>query len=144
MNNQNKLIVYQNPATDSIEFLIPCIDNIEFIINKDIPKNNGNIVPYKIVSEIPKYFESYNLINNEIIQCKNKLYNLKKEEWRRIRKPILEKLDIEFMRALEQNDIEKISEIKNKKKELRDITLINIENISSQELEELIPDILKN
>ncbi len=47
-----------------------------------------------------------------------------KDKFRAARKPILEKLDVEYMRALESGDLLKQQEIAAKKQELRDITNI--------------------
>ena len=45
-----------------------------------------------------------------------------RDKLRKARKPILEQLDVEFMKALESSDSSTIKEIKEKKQELRDIT----------------------
>lgn len=137
-------IVYQNPETNNIEVLIPCVTDTEQLI-KDIPKDNyGNIVNYKFIETLPKLVHTYNLIDNEVIQDRTKLHNLKKNEWRTLRKPKLEKLDIDFMKSIEENNIMKQEEIKLKKTQLRNVTDIDISNLSNIELEEYIPDILLN
>jgi hypothetical protein len=51
-----------------------------------------------------------------------------KDKFRQARKSILEKLDVEFMRALEDGDIQKQQEIAAKKQQLRDITNISLPN----------------
>lgn len=48
------------------------------------------------------------------------IYNI----WRKAREPLLQNLDVEFQRALERNDQEKISSIISRKQCLRDITKI--------------------
>jgi hypothetical protein len=57
-----------------------------------------------------------------------------KDKLREARKPVLEKLDIEYIRALEQN--QDISDIVNKKQELRDLTS-NTQLNSAQTVEEI-------
>lgn len=52
----------------------------------------------------------------------SKARNIKREELRAERKPILEALDIEYMRASEAQDIKKMNEITAKKQALRDCT----------------------
>lgn len=47
---------------------------------------------------------------------------IQKDKWRAARKPILEKLDVDYIKALEQADIKKQQEIINQKQVLRDIT----------------------
>lgn len=51
-----------------------------------------------------------------------KAKEIKKESLRQERKPLLEQLDIEMMRALETSDLQKQSEIAAKKQALRDAT----------------------
>lgn len=62
----------------------------------------------------------------------NKAKEIKKDQLRSERKPLLEALDVEFVRALEQGG--DTSEIVSEKQRLRDITLI-VDNAST--LEEL-------
>jgi hypothetical protein len=138
----NRFIVYQNPQTNMMEVLIPCIDDINELL-KDVPKNqDGNIVPFKFIDNFPKYPETFDLKDNQIVRNRNKLHNFKKNEWRFIRKPKLEKLDIEFMKSIEVGDIVKQNEIKLKKQELRDATDTDVNNLSDDDLENYTPDIL--
>lgn len=51
-----------------------------------------------------------------------KALEIKKDMIREERQPMLEKLDIEFMRAVEQDDTKKQAEITSKKQALRDAT----------------------
>ena len=138
----NRFIVYQNPQNDMMEVLIPCIDDINVLL-KNVPKNqDGNMVPFKIIDNFPKYPETFDLKDNQIVRNRNKLHNLKKNEWRFIRKPKLEKLDIEFMKSIEVGDIVKQNEIKLKKQELRDTTDTDVSNLSDNDLENYTPAIL--
>ena len=52
-----------------------------------------------------------------------------RDKWRTARKPLLEALDIEFMRAVEAGDKAKQNEIGRKKQQLRDVTKVNLENM---------------
>lgn len=65
-----------------------------------------------------------------------KAIEIKKNLIREERKTLLERLDVEFMRALETNDIEKQNEIKAKKQALRDATIDPV-IINAQTPEEL-------
>jgi hypothetical protein len=127
-----------------MEALIPCIDDIEEVI-KSLPKDdNGNLVNYKIVESLPTLIGTYNFIENNMIQDRERLYEVKKNEWRILRKPKLEELDVEFMKSIEENNLSRKEEIILKKIQLRDITNIDISNLTNKELEDFIPDILKN
>jgi len=67
----------------------------------------------------------------------DKAKNIQKDRWRNARKPLLEKLDVEFLKAIETNNTAKQQEIISKKQQLRDVTNKDISNIST-------PDQLKN
>lgn len=74
-----------------------------------------------------------------------KAKEIKKEHIRQERKAVLEQLDVQFMRAVEQGDIEKQREIAAKKQALRDATkhetIVNaeaVEELSGLKLEDLL------
>lgn len=69
-----------------------------------------------------------------------------KDNLRSIRKPKLEKLDLEFMKAIEQGNIEMQADIRVKKQALRDVTSDPIIEAAqtSEELKSAIPEILKD
>jgi len=86
------------------------------------------------VAEIKNGTVTYNILKAKEIQ---------KNKFRQARKPILEKLDVEFMRALESGNTQKVQEITAKKQELRDITNISLpDNI--EELKNTWPSILNS
>jgi hypothetical protein len=61
-----------------------------------------------------------------------------------LRKPLLEKLDVHFMRALEDGDTATIAAIAAKKKALRDVTLIDLSQYDTPEtLNAFTPEVLK-
>lgn len=64
------------------------------------------------------------LNGNQISFYLPKAKEIQKDRFRFARKPILEKLDIEFMKALESGNTQKVQEIATKKQELRDVTNI--------------------
>lgn len=65
----------------------------------------------------------------------DKVRDLHKEKMRLARKPILEDLDVQFMRAVEAGDTAKQAEIAAKKQELRDCTgLCDAHEITSTSL----------
>jgi len=140
----NRYYVYQNPWTNNMEALIPCSNNEDEII-KDIPKVEGQTVDYKVVYQLPaRYFESYDLINDQVIQSRAKLHELKKKEWRQLRTNQFLKYDVLFMKALEDGNAAELDRIKLIKQQLRDVTAVDVSSLTNQELEDYTPDILKN
>tara|TARA_R110002050_G_scaffold46321_4_gene108944 strand:+ start:3869 stop:4132 length:264 start_codon:yes stop_codon:yes gene_type:complete len=61
-----------------------------------------------------------------------------RDKWRVARKPLLEELDVEFMRATESADQAKQTEVAAKKQELRDATDTDINNIDNPDHLKLI------
>jgi hypothetical protein len=63
----------------------------------------------------------------------NKAKEIKKDHLREERKPLLEALDIQYMKALEQNDTQKMQDIVAQKQALRDVTqhpdLLEVESV---------------
>ena len=73
----------------------------------------------------------------------DKAKEIQKNRWRTARKPILEKLDTEFMRAVETGDTTKQQQIVTQKQTLRDVTTTDLSTITNtQELKNVWPDIL--
>ena len=73
----------------------------------------------------------------------DKAKEIQKNRWRTARKPILEKLDTEFMRAVENGDTAKQQQIVAKKQALRDVTTTDLSTITTPEqLKNVWPDIL--
>jgi hypothetical protein len=69
---------------------------------------------------------------------------IKRGVFRALRKPLLEKLDVQFMRALEDGDTATIAAIAAKKKTLRDVTLIDLSQYDTPEtLNAFTPEVLK-
>ena len=69
---------------------------------------------------------------------------LKRSQFRALRKPLLEKLDVQFMRSLEEGNTAQVAEITTKKKTLRDVTLIDLSQYDTPEtLNAFIPEVLK-
>ena len=140
------IIAFQTPDVPHIQYLFPCIDDISKVIQKDVPKlSNGELVPHKIISRQSapfKYSSSWTLVNGELEQDRDALLSLKMQEWRQLRLPLLLKLDTDFMKALEVKDEFRQNEIIAMKQVLRDITSVDLSNISDAELENHIPAVL--
>lgn len=118
----------------------------EFIKSKDIPKGaDYRIADKSHLPEDRSFREAWSdtgksdYIHIDIPRAKE----VKKNQFRELRKPLLEKLDIESMKAMEGGDTQALEIIKNKKQKLRDITKIEMpEDLAS--LKKFIPDELKD
>lgn len=73
----------------------------------------------------------------------DKAKEIQKNRWRTARKPILEKLDTQFMRAVETGDTSKQQQIATQKQSLRDVTTTDLSSVTTpEELKNVWPDIL--
>jgi hypothetical protein len=122
------------------------------VIEKSVPKKpDGSDRPVFIktqdelkVADVFIDAFSVNEIDGSIFFNRPRAIELKKKEFRLRRKPLLEKLDILFMKALEVGDSITVSGIVAQKQILRDITDIDMSQYDTpQKLHEFIPDVLK-
>lgn len=132
------IIIYKTP-NNSIAILTPSPSwsgSLEELANKDVPSN----VTWKIVSEteIPSdttFISALKLENNEIVTDINIAKKIHLDKFRAARIPIFQKLDIDFMKAIESGDEAKKAEIIAAKQALRDVTLTplpdNLEGIKA-------------
>ena len=73
----------------------------------------------------------------------DKAKEIQKNRWRTARKPILEKLDTQFMRAVETGDTAKQQQIATQKQSLRDVTTTDLSSVTNTEdLKNVWPSIL--
>jgi hypothetical protein len=72
----------------------------------------------------------------------DKAKDIWKDRWREARKPLLNALDVEFVRALESGDVVKQSEISAKKQALRDVTQTSINATTPDEIKNVWPSSL--
>lgn len=73
----------------------------------------------------------------------DKAKEIQKNRWRTARKPILEKLDTQFMRAVETGDTTKQQQIATQKQALRDVTTTDLSSVTTpEELKNVWPSIL--
>lgn len=113
-------IIYPQ-ADNKLAVIIPAGDVNDCI--KDVPEG----VQYKIVETLDiddNYFDAYDFNSEdgaEVNIDKAKAIHLNK--FRHARTPLLARLDVDYMKALETNDSVKSIEIAAKKQALRDITL---------------------
>ena len=123
-----------------------------WIQQKDVPPMpDGSVRQSFIVDSagldcMKLFFEAWRLTpSGTVVWNKAAADELKRKQFRLLRKPLLEKLDVEFMRALESGDSVLLASISTKKKELRDVTLIDMSMYDTPEtLNEFLPDSLKN
>lgn len=109
---------------------------LEELIAKDVPSNT----PSRIVdvTDLPpdgEFFGAWEWADDTINVNITTAKEIWRNKFREARTPIFEKLDVEFMRAIEIGDTQKQQEIAAKKQELRDLPLLplpdNIEGIKN-------------
>lgn len=124
------VIVYSQPGNGHIAICTPVLNSgltVEQIAQKDVPQDS----PYKICSstDLPQegtFFDAW--VYNENVPVVpitidvERAHEIWKDEWRRVRNPILSRLDVEWMRAMEQGNTSLAQELANKKQVLRDVT----------------------
>jgi len=118
---------------------------------KDVPRlpdgsmRPSHIVEYSSLDGIKLFFEAWRLKDGKAVWHKPAADELQRKHFRALRKPILERLDVEFIRALESGDNVLVAAIAAQKKKLRDVTLIDMSEHSTPEsLKAFVPDILKD
>ena len=115
--------------------------SIEEAIDSSIPKG----IEYAVVDDLgpldDDYFESFEYKDLGIICNISKAQLIHLDKFRKSRKPLLESLDIQYMKALEAEDSEKAKEIALKKQELRDVTKTPLPD-TLEEIKAVWPSIL--
>jgi hypothetical protein len=119
-----KKIICKFPFTDQLISLEPHEHlSIEEAIDLTIA---DGCIEYAVVdsSEIDsKFIQFCELQNGKIIPNIEQIKEFHLNKFRQARTPLLEKLDLEYMRADEAGDLELKKEIASKKQALRDVTL---------------------
>jgi hypothetical protein len=95
------------------------------------------------VSKLPitMFYNAWVMKGNVIVVDLEKAKDIKRNQFRQARKPLLEKLDVEYMRAVETSNAAKKKAIATKKQELRDVTNVDMPN-DVDELAKFWPDVL--
>lgn len=122
-----------------------------WIQQKDVPSMpDGSVRKSFIVDSaglngMNLFFEAWRLNNDgTVVWNKAAADELKRKQFRVLRKPLLEKLDVQFMRSLEEGNTAQLAEIAASKKTLRDVTLIDLSPYDTPEtLNAFIPEVLK-
>jgi hypothetical protein len=117
---------------------------LQYIISKDVPvgKEHRIVDAAKLPSDRTfrdAWTDDFDTDTVDVDITKAK--EIRKNHLRELRKPLLEALDIDFMRALEQG--KSTISITSKKQALRDITKVSLPD-DLEALKDFIPDILKN
>lgn len=121
--NLMPFIIYPQ-ADNKLAILIPTGElPIEEVAAKDVPAET----PYAIVDSLEgvdnDYFDGFVYADGEAVPDIAKCKGIHLDKFRAARKPLLSKLDVDYMKAIETEDSVKAAEIAIKKQELRDITL---------------------
>lgn len=137
----NKKIIFE--TSDGINILTSSSEEFNMDdINNIIPLGSkwkmvdGNSFPPFIFLDAMKWSET-----NDFEICPIKAKEIWKNKFRIARSSILDNLDIEFMKAVENKDEIKQSEIAKKKQSLRDVTELELPN-TLNELKNTWPEIL--
>ena len=155
-----KVIVYKN-NDDRLSVINPCYKDdmtnqekdeyVKFIKNKDVPKQEDGsataswLIDVNDLPDIRKLRNAWNINESgQIYFDRDKAIEIKKQQFRNLRKPLLEKLDVDFMKSLENGNTSLTHETISKKQILRDITKIDMSQYNTPEsLYNYIPDVLK-
>jgi len=137
--NFMSFITYPQP-NGQVAVVIPAGDVAAAI--KDVPRG----YPYKIVSSLNidnDFFNAYEFDSETGAKLNaDKAKAIWKNKWRDARKPLLEALDVEFMKAVETGDTQKQALIAADKQALRDVTDTEIPGTTSEEIKSVWPEIL--
>lgn len=113
-------IIYPQKPDNKLAVIIPCGDVQDAI--KDVPEG----APYAIVDSLEgidnDYFDGFIYEDGEAVADIAACKSIHLDKFRAVRAPKLAKLDVDFMRAVEQGDTAKQAEIATAKQELRDVT----------------------
>lgn len=139
-------IIYKQ-SDERIGILIPSDEymkshSIDELVKKDLNNTSNYIVKDSIDDIDLEYSDAYTLSDNVISIDFNKFKEIHKDKWREARKPLLASLDIEYIKAVESADTTKQTEIASQKQALRDVTQIQINGNSPEEIKLVWPEVL--
>jgi hypothetical protein len=131
-------IIYPQ-ADNKLAVIIPTGDYQDAI--KDVPAG----VEYAVVDDLAdldnEYFDAFEYQDLGISCNIEKAKQIHLNKFREVRAPLLQKLDVDYMKAIEVEDSVAASAIAVKKQELRDVTKIELPS-TLPEIKETWPDIL--
>ena len=132
---------------DKINVMYPSGElSIDTLISRHIDATK----PYKImaINDLPNvdndFFDAWQLLDGAVTVDLPKAKDIHCERLRTERKPLLEALDVQFMRAVELGDATKQQEVAAQKQKLRDLTKAPAidDAVTTQELRDLTLDAL--
>ena len=133
-------IIYKDGDGVSVIAAMADAADINDIVEKDLPKGSDyKIVDVSGIHEERVFREAWKYEDGLYIDI-DEAIEIQKDRWRKAREPLFEALDIEYMKASEEGDPEKIKEISEKKQVLRDVTnedLSYIKDLPFAKLEKL-------
>ena len=89
-----------------------------------------------------EFFDAHEITDNkEIVVNISKAKEIKKNKWRAMRIPLLQQLDVEYIRAVERADTAAQQEIAAKKQQLRNVTLIELPDLL-EGIKATLPEVL--
>lgn len=132
------MIILHPQQDNKLAVTVPCV-SLELAI-ASLPTNT-----YKVVETLDinnDFFDAYEFDQDKgaVINIK-KAKEIKRNKFRQARKPLLEQLDIDYMRAVETSNAAKKKDVVAKKQELRDVTSIELPD-DVDELTKFWPDVL--
>jgi len=138
-----KIIIHNNGS--SIRIINPILENdskIEEFISANIPSGVECVVIDNSQFPVDFDFAMALEVNGGLKFNSDKAKAIWKNKWREARKPKLEALDVEFMKAIELGQFDKQADIGAKKQALRDVTNTEIPGNTSEEIKSVWPSIL--
>lgn len=133
------MIILHPQQDNKLAVTVPCV-SLELAVAA-LPSTT----PYKVVPTldiINVFFDAYEFDSEKgAILNIEKAKEIKRNQFRQARKPLLEQHDIEYMRAVETSNTAKKKAIAAKKQELRNVTSIELPD-DVDELAKFWPDVL--
>lgn len=134
------MIILHPQQDNKLAVTVPCV-SLELAIAA-LPTNT-----YKFVETLDinnDFFDAYEFDQNKgAVLNIEKAKDIKRNQFRQARKPMLEQLDVQYMRAVESSNTALKKSIAAKKQQLRDVTSIDLPN-DADELAKFWPDVLKD
>lgn len=140
-----KKIIYKHKNNEVA--IVNIIDDsvvLETVIDRVVPAGcEWAIIDEFEVPSDRTFRDAWIFNNNTIAVDIPKAKEIQKNKWRAARKPILERLDVEYMRADEQGNTDLKQQIAAQKQELRDVTNIPLPD-DLEGIKNAWPDILNS
>ncbi len=123
----NDVIIYQD--TDGLAVIHPAEGITMEQLVATVPAGASYIaLPADQLPEDRYFRDAWKLEDGELVIDVEAAKEIQRDVWRKMRKPKLDALDLEFMRAIEQADSVRQAEITAEKNALRDVTETELPN----------------